>query len=80
MRKSIEEVVFLPLFFFPKLGELIPLQERSEHPEPLPFILLAYALDEKIGSKIRRVNIARAAVNRLNEILFISFSLGRPCR
>jgi hypothetical protein len=54
------------------------MQERSEHPEPLPFILLAYAPDESIGAEIERARIAKAiAANRLKEIHFISDFLPR---
>ena len=47
-------------------------------PEPLPFILLAYAPDESIGAEIERARIAKAiAANRLKEIHFISDFLPR---
>ena len=54
------------------------MQTPSEHPEPLPFILFAYAPDESIGAEIERARIAKAiAANRLKEIHFISDFLPR---
>ena len=50
------------------IGALILLQYLSEHPEPLTFILLAYAPDEGIGAEIERARIARATgANRLRD-------------
>ena len=40
----------------------MPLQPRSEHGEPLPFIMVAYAPDESIGAEIESARIARATV------------------
>jgi hypothetical protein len=55
------------------------MQTPSEHPEPLPFILLAYAPDESIGAEIERARIAKAiAANRLKKsISYLISSLGR---
>jgi hypothetical protein len=75
---AMEQVLTGHATFLPYLGELIPPQMRSEHPEPLPFILLAYAPDESIGAEIERARIAKAiAANRLKEIRFMSDFLPR---
>jgi hypothetical protein len=65
-------VAFFFLFSLPELGALIPLQLRSEHAEPLPSILLAYAGDEMVGAGTERARIAKTiAANRPNESHFI---------
>jgi hypothetical protein len=61
------------IFFLPYLGELIPMQRRSEHPPgPLPSILLAYAPDET--TRIARLTVT-IGIREIHFILISSVGL-----
>jgi hypothetical protein len=54
----------------------MPRQALSEHEEPMPFIFVAYAVEESIGADMEREKLASAvAVNRLKNICFMAMIL-----